>query len=401
MRVLLSTYGTRGDVEPVVALAMRLLALGVAVRVCTPPDYAERLADVGVEVVLVGQPVHAGGRPGPGFAAELIAEQFDKVPAAVEGCDAVVSVGSVAIAAAVRSVAEKLGVPYFYATCSPIYLRSPYDSSPRPRGDGEPPAPDMTDPRTMRDLANRGLYERFGGALNSRRAAIGLPPVVNIVDHACTDRPWLAADPIVVPLRRGQEAVQTGVWVLPDERPLSVELEAFLAAGSPPVYVGFGSLHAPVDAARLAIEAVRAHGRRVILSRGWADLALIDDLGDCFAVGEANHQVLFGRVAAVVHHGGAGTTHTATRAGAPQIVVPQGMDQPYFAGRVAELGIGVAHDGPTPTFESLSGALATALTSETSARAAAVASTIRTDGATVAAELLLDAVARDKPSVPA
>ncbi|MGH3386338.1 MAG: glycosyltransferase, partial [Nocardioidaceae bacterium] len=82
---------------------------------------------------------------------------------------------------------------------------------------------------------------------------------------------------------------------------------------------------------------------------------------------------------------------TAARAGAPQVVVPQaGGDQPYWAGRVADLGIGAAHDGPAPTAESLSVVLMTALTSETRVRSTAVAGTIRTDGAAVAAKLLLD-----------
>jgi vancomycin aglycone glucosyltransferase len=107
-------------------------------------------------------------------------------------------------------------------------------------------------------------------------------------------------------------------------------------------------------------------------------------------------QALFGRVAAVVHHGGAGTTTTAARAGPPQVVVPQMVDQPYWAGRVADLGIGAAHDGPTPTTESLSAALRTTLTPKTRARATAVAATIRTDGATVVATLLLDAVSRER-----
>ena len=160
------------------------------------------------------------------------------------------------------------------------------------------------------------------------------------------------------------DVVQTGGWILPDVRLLPAELVAFLDAGTPPVYVGFGSMsmRRSKDVAKVAIEAVRAQGRRVLVSRGWADLALIDERDDCFAVGEVNQQALFGRVAAVVHHGGAGTTTTATRAGAPQVVVPQMADQPYFAGRVADLGIGAAHDGPTPTFESLSAALRTALT---------------------------------------
>jgi vancomycin aglycone glucosyltransferase len=144
------------------------------------------------------------------------------------------------------------------------------------------------------------------------------------------------------------------------------------------------------DVARVAIEACREHGRRVLLARGWAGLAPIDDRGDCFVVGEVNQQALFGRVAAVVHHGGVGTTTTATRAGAPQVVVPQIADQPRCAARVAELGIGVAHDGPTPTVESLSAAFTTALTPEIAARAKAVAGTIRGDGASVAAQLLIE-----------
>jgi vancomycin aglycone glucosyltransferase len=159
------------------------------------------------------------------------------------------------------------------------------------------------------------------------------------------------------------------------------------------VYVGFGSMRAPKDISRVAIEAIRAQGRRALVARGWADLALIDDRDDCFAVGEVNQQALFRRVAAVVHHGGAGTTTTATRAGAPQVVVPQWADQPYWASRVADLGIGAAYV-QAPATESLPAALSTALTPETRARAAAVAGTIRTDGAAVAAALLLDAASR-------
>jgi hypothetical protein len=86
---------------------------------------------------------------------------------------------------------------------------------------------------------------------------------------------------------------------------------------------------------------------------------------------------------------------------APQVVVPQIADKPYWAARVAELGIGSAHDGPTPTFESLSAALRTALTPETRARASAVAGAIRTDGSTAAAKLLFDAFSQERPSVSA
>ena len=125
-----------------------------------------------------------------------------------------------------------------------------------------------------------------------------------------------------------------------------------------------------------------------MLGRGWAGLAPIDDADDCFVVGEVNQQALFRRVAAVVHHGGAGTTTTAARAGAPQVVVPRIADQPYWAARVAELGIGAAHQDPAPTVESLSAALDTALAAES--RAKAVGGEIRPDGALVAAKRLVE-----------
>ncbi|MFF7240596.1 nucleotide disphospho-sugar-binding domain-containing protein [Streptomyces collinus] len=128
---------------------------------------------------------------------------------------------------------------------------------------------------------------------------------------------------------------------------------------------------------------------------------LPDGRDDCLLLGEVNHQALFGRVAGVLHHGGAGTTTTAARAGAPQVVLPQAADQPYWAGRVAGLGIGAAHDGPAPTSASLSAALGTALSPATGARARSVATTVRTDGASVAARLLLTETGRSTPHTPA
>jgi vancomycin aglycone glucosyltransferase len=253
------------------------------------------------------------------------------------------------------------------------------------------------------DLEVESYNVLFGAALNTHRASAGLPPVDDVRAHILSDQIWLSADPTLAPWQETAEldVVQTAAWIVPDERPLPDDLVAFLDAGPPPVYVGFGSMRAPEDFARVAIEAIRAQGRRAVVGRGWADLTLIDDHDDCFAVGEVNQQALFGQVAAVVHHGGAGTTTTAARAGAPQVVVPQMADQPYWGRRVADLGVGAAHDVPTPSIESLSVALRAALTAEKRTRAAAVAATIRTDGATAAAMRLLDAVSGDKRPAPA
>ncbi|SFN41365.1 UDP:flavonoid glycosyltransferase YjiC, YdhE family [Streptomyces sp. cf124] len=415
MRVLLANYDSRGGVEPLVGLAVRLRGLGAEVRVCAPPDeeFARRLAGVGVPLVPFGRPVRAlmtaGAPPTPDGvprrAAELLAE-FGTVAEAAEGCDVLVATGLLPAAACVRSVADKLGVPYVYASFQSVSLPSPHH--PPMARPGRPLPTDTTDNRALWEFDARSANDLFGEVVNAHRASVGLPPVTDVRDHVFTDRPWLATDPVLDPWRSPSEAaaagvgreasalgrgvVQTGSWIVPDERSLADGLTAFLDAGAPPVYVGFGSI--PVggseDVARACVEAVRAHGRRVILSRGWADLAALDDRDDCFVVGEANHHALFRRVAAVVHHGGAGTTTTATWAGTPQVVVPQGADQPYFASRVAALGIGVAHDGPTPTFESLSTALKMALAPETATRAAEVSGMVLPDGATRAARRLLD-----------
>jgi vancomycin aglycone glucosyltransferase len=160
------------------------------------------------------------------------------------------------------------------------------------------------------------------------------------------------------------------------------------------------SMRAPKDFARVAIEAIRAQDRRALVYHGWADLALIDNRDDCFAVGEVNQQALFGLVAAVVHHGGAGTTTTAARAGAPQVVVPR-----WRISRTGRPGGRPGHrhgprrsdsDHRVPVSRAQEG-----LTPETDERATAVAGPIRTDGATVAATLLLDAVGRERPPVSA
>nr|WP_260173541.1 glycosyltransferase [Nocardioides albus] len=365
---MLSTYGSRGDVEPMVALAVQLQRRGADVRMCAPPDqeFVDLLEREGVPYVPFLTSWRSWERPPTPEerhqrVADFITAQHDTVADAAAGCDLLVATAMSQFVA--PSVAESLGIPYHYALF----------------------CPDVVD-----GLDGRGFNDLFGAPLDAHRASIGLPAVDDVGEFMFTARPLLAADPTLGPWTRSSnlDVVQTGAWMLADDRPLPDDLLGFLDSGEQPVYVGFGSMRTVgEETVRVAIEAVRAHGRRVVIGRGWAGLDVIDGREDCFVIGEVNHQRLFSRVAAVAHHGGAGTTNTAYRAGVPQVVVPQAGDQIYWAGRVADLGAGIAHDGAAPTVESLTAALAP----EVRARATALAAEAgaRDDGAAVAAELLL------------
>ncbi len=412
MRVLLSTYGSRGDVEPMAALAVALRARGAEAVVCAPadPEFLRLLDRAGVPFAPAFMPVRpwielarGAGWDLPRAAGEMAARQHEAIAAAVEGCDAIVATGLFPSIAAAQAVAETRGLPYVWTAFCPIILPSPhhpplaYPGHPLPAGEA--------DNQTLWARNDEAMDALFGAAVNGLRASLGLPVFDHVRDHVFTRCPWLAADPMLGPWTPTEDldVVQTGAWILPDDRPLPQGLEAFLGAGEPPVYVGFGSmaLAGAGDAAGVAIEAARGHRRRVILASGWAGLAPVDARDDVFAVGDVNQQALFPRVAAVVHHGGAGTTTAAARAGAPQVVVPQLADQPYWARRMAALDVGLAHDGSTPTVGSLSAALASALSVATRARAVQLAGRVRPDGAGLAAERLLALVGATGPSRPA
>jgi vancomycin aglycone glucosyltransferase len=403
MRVLLSTIGSRGDVQPLLALGLELRALGHEVRFCVPPDFQPWLADLGFAATPIGPELRgmmaakpAGPVPPPmtpeqrqQLAEASVAAQFQTVAAAAEGCDVIVAATALQIAA--RSVAEVRGIPYAFAVYCPNVLPSPHHAPPPlPPIAGMPAAAPGTNVELWaRDGERFGAL--FGPALNAHRATLGLAPVADVRAHVFGDQPWLAADRALAPWPEPADAgvFQPGAWIVADARPLSREIEAFLDAGAPPIYFGFGSLRAAPDLGRVLIEAARALGRRAIVSRGWGDLALPDAGGDGLAIDEVNQQALFARVAAVVHHGGAGTTTIAALAGAPQVIVPQRYDQHYFARRVDELGIGAAHAPGVPTIDSLTAALEAALDARAAAAAKALAPRVARDGARIAAERLL------------
>ncbi|WP_328608728.1 glycosyltransferase [Amycolatopsis sp. NBC_00345] len=402
MRVLLSTIGSRGDFQPLLALGVQLRELGHEARLCAPPDFRGLAEEHGLPFVPLGPELQpragtADKTPNPtpkkltieelrALVPATVAGQFATVGEAAEGCDVIVGCNQLQVAA--RSVAELRGIRYFFADYSPVSLPSPHHAP--PPLPGRPPAEPGADDRALwtQEIERRNATWRT--ALNEQRAAAGLGPVDDVLGHILTDRPLLAADPALAPWLRPSDVdvVPTGAWILPDRRPLPSVVEDFLADGEPPVYFGFGSVRSPQALGRAAVEAARALGRRAIVLRGWAGLDLPDDGPDCLAVTELNLRALFPRVAAVVHHGGAGTTTTASRGGAPQVVVPHLYDQYYFARRVQDLGIGAAHADAEPTADSLATALKQVLQSDVESRARSFAAEVRTDGALVAARFI-------------
>lgn len=213
-------------------------------------------------------------------------------------------------------------------------------------------------------------------------------------DHIFTNRPWLAADAALSPAfpSADMEVVQTGAWLLSDETSLPDELEFFLYNGTPPVYLGFGSMRSPEHTGQVLVEAARALGLRSILSRGWADLTTGDAGNDCLLIDDVNHEKLLPRVAAIVHHGGAGTTTAAARAGIAQVIIPHNYDQFYWAHRVQQLGVGVS--GLTRnelTSDRLVEVLRRSLRPEVTGRAQALAGGMELHGARIAAERLMAA----------
>lgn len=406
MRVLLSTIGSRGDVQPLVALALALRNLGQEVHLCVPPDFRDWIESLGIPVTPIGPELRSTGKTNPSAALPTpeqrrqmiegtVAIQFETLAAAAKSCDIIV--GATALQIAAPSVAERMGIPYVFTAYSPTVLPSPHHAPPVLAMLGDTSVPAMADYRELWDLDARRWNDMWGVLLNTHRASLGLAPVSDVRRHIFTARPWLAADPTLAPWpdSEDQTIFQTGAWILPDERPLSPELEAFLDSGSPPIYFGFGSIRAPENLSQLMIESARAVGRRAIVSRGWADLSLVDDESDCLAIGEVNQQALFKRVAAVVHHGGAGTTTAAARAGAPQVVIPQMYDQHYWAQRIHHLGIGTAHAPGTPTTDSLTSTLLHALQPDVAARVRSIATAVRGDGALLAAQRLITADKED------
>jgi len=192
----------------------------------------------------------------------------------------------------------------------------------------------------------------------------------------------------------------TGYWFLEEGAGWSPpeELQDFLSKGKAPIYVGFGSLGEATSAAqttRLVVEALQGCGQRGVLATGWDGLAQIDQLPvDIFILESAPHSWLFPQMAAVVHHGGAGTTAAALRAGVPSAVIPHTADQFTWGRRVYELGAGAK---PLPrkrlSAEKLAQAIDAALANETRKKAGDLGRKIQCEnGVQAAVKIIVDVI---------
>jgi vancomycin aglycone glucosyltransferase len=337
-----------------------------------------------------GRPVMPSAEQLQQMADGMVRGQFQVITEAARDSDLVVGAGALQIAT--RSIAEAQKIPYIFAAYCPAVLPSPHYPPSKMGGHYSFSLSEAENQQLWtKDEADFNL--RFGKTLNEERVKLGLGPVTSVQAHMFTDRPWLAADAAIAPVfpQAGMKVVQTGSWFIADQTALPDDLEAFLADGAPPIYLGFGSMRASDQTARVLIEAARALGLRSILSQGWANLTPGDMGDDCLSIGDVNHEKLFPRVAAIVHHGGAGTTTTAARAGRAQVIIPHNYDQFYWANRVQQLGVGVS--GPTRdelTVNELVLALRDCLIPEVTIRAQTLAGRMEPHGARIAAQRLTD-----------
>lgn len=407
MKILMSTIGSRGDVQPLVALGQELAALGHAVSLCAAPNFSDWVESYGIGFHPIGPdlrelatkfPSSKLPRPTPERRRQLaeytIREQFRVLMEASRGRDLLVGAGALQLA--LHSIGEALAIPYVYVAYCPATIPSP-DHPPARMEEHYPP--------WLPGFANRRLWRRdaasfneiFRTPLNEERAKVGLATVADVQPYIFTDAPWLATDPFVGPAPRapGRHVVQTGAWFLRDDSPLPDDVERFLNDGEPPIYLGFGSMRAEPHTGPMLVEAARRVGRRAILLKGWANLSATETGSDCLVIGDVNHAKLLPRVAAIVHHGGAGTTQAAARAGRPQVVAPHHYDQFYWANRVKRLGIGVSNDSREHlTAEGLARSLHRALRPEVSSRAQELSKRMPGDGALTAARKLVGELER-------
>ena len=358
MKAYILAHGTRGDVQPYAALALALRRAGHDAVLAAPAASESLVAPYGLDFVavhdgpntLLDDPVireaietNYRGLRGKKIAVEvmrrskpLLARVFaDMVEAAPGGTDVVVA-GSPG-----HRIAEALGVPAVPVALQPVWVptsafRNPMLPVPLPR------------------VLNRASYLPIKLMLRSLNAVVD-----EVLDlprrrgrHDFLRRPdggpatvlqAFSRELLPVPYDYPPRVHTTGFWYLPappDWTPPS-HLTDFLEAGEPPVYLGFGSMAGrdPQRVGKIVTEAVARAGVRAVIVSGWGGIQLGDLPDGMQLIDQAPHDWLFPRMAAIVHHGGSGTTGAACASGRPQVVCPFVADQPFWAARAHAVGV--------------------------------------------------------------
>jgi sterol 3beta-glucosyltransferase len=353
VRIALATVGTTGDVVPFVALAEGLLVAGHDVTAISWQLHGPAFENAGARFMAAGPPTSAADIAGTAARAAAArspmaqvavlrdfhlrdaAAHYAALREGLAGHDLVLLHGVHSLAeAAVRDA----GLHHATAVFDPVLL--PTATAP-PAG-----MPSLGPFNRLGWRLLDGMLRRQDGPLHAALREAGSPSAEGLtMFRARSSRLHLVAvSPAIVPPPSdlGASTFFTGAWqrqgrpeALPDE------LQEFLEAGGPPVVVAFGSMAVPDQAALLdaVVTGILGAGHRVIVQDG--SLPEAPQAG-VLRIGRADHRALFPQAAAIVHHGGAGTTHAAVAAGRPSVVVPHVGDQPYWADRLHRLGVAPA-----------------------------------------------------------
>ena len=422
MHVLIQTVGSRGDVQPYLALGLGLAAAGHRVTVNTATRFEADVRARGFgfapleDGLLELLDANAGlvedmGRPISAVrtARRMLRETrpiqralFWDGWAAAEAAQPDVILYHPKMSGAVH-YAEALGVPVVLGSLIAQFV--PTQAFPSVGMPAGPAALNRAGYRLVLTASKRVLAP----FVREWRDALGLPPQPRGTDvlHTSAGDPipaLHAISPSVVPRPHDwpETATMTGYWFLdaPDWTPPR-DLAAFLDAGPPPVYVGFGSMSGrqPDRLAATVAEALERAGVRGLLALGWGGLAPENLPDSIHAIDRAPHDALFPRVAAVVHHGGAGTTAAGLRAGRPTVICPFFGDQPFWGRRVRDLGVGPS---PIPqrrlTADGLAKAIQAAVDDpQIRSRADALGRAVRAEDGVATAVRQLDAIADPAP----
>lgn len=403
MKFVVATYGTEGDARPFAALCRGLIDAGHEARLLADAATLGSAEALGVPTTALAGDIRGVLDPdhaiagvvsrGSGFndtaralariANENAESWLRTIVAAGEGCDAVLVAGLAAFVG--LSAAEYLGARGIGSGMIPITPTAAFPS---------PFLPPRWVPRLLHRASHRFvnamLWKAFRDRTNAARAVFDLPPR----NAVWTGHPMVyGISPSLLPPPPDwpANARLCGQWLAPspDWTPPPA-LADFLAAGEAPVYIGFGSMTG-FDNARLLDALVEAMaGRRALFHPGWSGIDPTALPGNFLAIGDTPHDWLFPRTAAVIHHGGSGTSHSAARAGVPSIVTPFAGDQPFWAERLRLAGVApAAVDGRRPKPEAFARALDFATSARVQERARALGETMRAeDGVTDAVATL-------------